>query len=69
MTAQLLDLAGSRATASEVLNLAQAAPVRARFGFTDDDLDEITDWVREPGIRWGFDKEHRGAVRAGPRRP
>jgi exodeoxyribonuclease V gamma subunit len=59
VAAQLLGLAGGRATASEVLNLAQAAPVRARFGFVDNDLDTITAWVRESGIRWGFDKEHR----------
>lgn len=59
MAAQLLDLAGGRATASEVLNLLQTDPVRARFGFTDDDLDDITDWVRESNIRWGFDSEHR----------
>lgn len=57
--AQLLAIAGTRATASQVLNLAQAAPVRARFGFTDDDLDAITDWVRQSNIRWGFDPQHR----------
>ncbi|GJF08053.1 RecBCD enzyme subunit RecC [Mycolicibacterium cyprinidarum] len=56
---QLLELAGGRATASEVLNLAEAAPIRFRFGFTDDDLDAIGDWVRESNIRWGFDREHR----------
>ncbi len=56
---ELLAIAGTRATASQVLNLAQAAPIRARFRFTDDDLDAITDWVREANIRWGFDKEHR----------
>jgi exodeoxyribonuclease V gamma subunit len=33
--------------------------VRARFGFTDDDLDAITDWVRKSGIRWGFDQQSR----------
>ncbi|BBX65224.1 RecBCD enzyme subunit RecC [Mycobacterium saskatchewanense] len=59
VAAGLLDLAGSRATATQVLNLAQAAPVRARFGFSDDDLDQITEWVREANIRWGFDKSHR----------
>lgn len=59
VAAQLLALAGGRATASEVLNLAQAAPVRARFGFTDDNLEDITRWVRQAGIRWGFDAEHR----------
>ncbi len=46
-------------TASEVLNLAQAPPVRARFGFTDDDLEAITRWVRQANIRWGLDQQHR----------
>ncbi len=59
VASELLTLAGSRVTASEVLNLVQSEPVRARFGFTDDDLDDITSWVREANIRWGFDKEHR----------
>jgi exodeoxyribonuclease V gamma subunit len=59
VAAQVLTLADGRATASEVLNLAEAAPVRARFGFTDDDLESITAWVRESGIRWGIDNAHR----------
>lgn len=59
VASQLLALAGGRATSSEVLNLAHAAPVRARFGFTDDDLEDITRWVRQANIRWGFDQEHR----------
>ncbi len=59
VAAELLAIAGTRATASQVLNLAQAAPVRDRFRFTDDDLDAITDWVRESNIRWGFDAEYR----------
>jgi exodeoxyribonuclease V gamma subunit len=56
---QLLHLAGSRVTASEVLNFAQSAPVRARFGFTDDNLEDITRWVRQANIRWGFDQHTR----------
>lgn len=56
---RVLALASGRVTASEVLNLAQAAPVRARFGFTDDNLEDITRWVREANIRWGFDQESR----------
>lgn len=59
VAAALLDLVGSRATASAVLNLAQTAPVRARFAFTDDDLETVTDWVREANIRWSFDAAHR----------
>jgi exodeoxyribonuclease V gamma subunit len=58
-TAQLLALVGGRATASEVLNFAEMGPVRARFGFSDDDLDVVNGWVRESGIRWGFDRDHR----------
>src|SRR3546814_15666427 len=59
VAATLLDLAGGRTTASEVLDLAQVEPVRQRFGFSDDDLAALTGWVREAGIRWSFDKEHR----------
>jgi exodeoxyribonuclease V gamma subunit len=59
VAAQLLSLADGRATASEVLNLAQAGPVRARFAFTDDDLDVLSEWVRSSGVRWGFDQRHR----------
>ncbi|OBK38209.1 exodeoxyribonuclease V subunit gamma [Mycobacterium sp. 1245111.1] len=59
LASQLLSLADGRVTATEVLNIAQTAPVRARFGFTDDDLESITRWVRQANIRWGFDQEHR----------
>ena len=59
VAAQLLALAGGRATASEVLNLAESAPVRARFAFTDDDVEALTAWVRQANIRWGFDQPHR----------
>jgi exodeoxyribonuclease V gamma subunit len=59
VASQLLVLAAGRATSSEVLNLAAAAPIRARFEFSDDDLEDITRWVREANIRWGFDSAHR----------
>ncbi len=59
VASQLLDIADARATASQVLNLAQAPPVRARFAFSDDDLDTISQWVRQAEIRWGFDADHR----------
>ena len=59
VASQLLHLTSSRVTATEVLDIASTAPVRARFGFTDDDLVDITDWVREANIRWGFDPRHR----------
>jgi exodeoxyribonuclease V gamma subunit len=63
LLAALLDLAGGRVTASQVLDLAASAPVRRRFRFTDDDLERIRDWVDGAGIRWGLDAEHRAPFR------
>lgn len=56
---RLLDLAGSRVTASDVLDFAAFAPVRHRFGFDDDELSTLADWVAAAGARWGLDAEHR----------
>jgi exodeoxyribonuclease V gamma subunit len=56
---ELLDLAGGRAPATQVLDLARAEPVRRRFGFSDDDLEQLDTWAREAGVRWAFDAEHR----------
>ena len=36
-----------------------AEPVRRRFGFSDDDLEQLDTWARESGVRWAFDAEHR----------
>ncbi|MFZ5847672.1 MAG: exodeoxyribonuclease V subunit gamma [Actinomycetota bacterium] len=59
LAATLVELAGGRVTATEVLDLAAAEPVRRRFGFTDDDLAQLTLWVDQAGIRWGLDAHHR----------
>ena len=57
----LVEIAGGRVTATEVLDLASAEPVRQRFGFTDDDLARLALWVDQAGIRWGIDARHRGS--------
>ena len=54
LAATLVQLAGGRATASEVLDLAGSVPVRHRFGFDDEELAELTQWVDRAGIRWGL---------------
>ena len=59
VVAQLLDLAASRMTASDVLDLADREPVRRRFRLEDEDLARIRDWVADSGIRWGLDAAHR----------
>ncbi|MCW2812877.1 MAG: recC [Nocardioides sp.] len=60
VAADLVALAGGRVTASDVLDLASTASVRLRFGFSDDDLDRVTRWVGQAGIRWGIDAVQRG---------
>lgn len=59
VAAQLLEVAGGRVPASQVLDLAQHPAVRHRFALSDDDLDTISAWVRESGVRWGLDRPHR----------
>ena len=53
LLARLLDLAGGRVEASAVLDLAACAPVRHRFGFTDDELDRVRGWAVATRVRWG----------------
>ncbi|HSS66980.1 MAG TPA: exodeoxyribonuclease V subunit gamma [Nocardioidaceae bacterium] len=57
--AALLELAEARLTASQVLDLAAMPPVRARFGFDDESLERVGDWVRRSGVRWGLDADAR----------
>src|SRR3954452_7656861 len=59
VVARLLELADERLTASQVLALADREPVRRRFGFDDEDVARLEEWVRSSGVRWGLDGEHR----------
>jgi exodeoxyribonuclease V gamma subunit len=59
VVARLIELAGERVTASQVLDLVDREPVRRRFDLDDDDLARIERWVADSGIRWGLDAEHR----------
>jgi exodeoxyribonuclease V gamma subunit len=59
----LLDLAGGRVTASQVLDLASRDPVSRRFGFDEEDLAQVERWLAGSGIRWGLDAEHRAPWR------
>jgi exodeoxyribonuclease V gamma subunit len=65
VVSQLLALADQRATASQLLDLAGREPVRRRFGFDDDELSRLQEWVAESGIRWGFDATHREPFKLG----
>jgi exodeoxyribonuclease V gamma subunit len=59
VVARLIELAGERLTASQVLDLADREPVRRRFGLDDDEIGRLEEWVRASGIRWGLDAAHR----------
>jgi exodeoxyribonuclease V gamma subunit len=61
VVARLLELTTARATASEVLDLADREPVRRRFRIGQDDMSRLEEWVATAGARWGFDASHRSA--------
>ncbi len=60
---RLLELAGARLTASEVLDLLASGPVRHRFRLDDDDLDRLRELATSSGVRWGLDGAHRAPYR------
>ncbi|MGI9017525.1 MAG: exodeoxyribonuclease V subunit gamma [Euzebya sp.] len=51
----LLGLAAGRVSATRLLDLAGSEPVRRRFGFSDDDLEQLEEWITNSGMRWGLD--------------
>lgn len=60
---RLVELAGGRITATEVLDLLGSSAVRHRFDVDEDDLAQIGLWVDQAGIRWGFDAAARADFR------
>ena len=70
LLSQILELAANRVTATQLLDLAGDQAVRTRFGFTEDDIEQLRDWATAANARWGLDAAHRapyglGAYRAG----
>ncbi len=61
VASQLLELAGSRVTAAQLVDFASREPVRRRFGLDEDSLAQIERWVAGTGVRWGLDGAHRSA--------
>ncbi|MCP4808076.1 MAG: exodeoxyribonuclease V subunit gamma [Proteobacteria bacterium] len=55
----VLALVDGRVSASQVLDLLGHAPLRDHVHIGAEDVDAITDWVRNAGIRWGIDADHR----------
>lgn len=58
----LLDLAPSRANATDIVDLLALEPVRTKFALDENEIDVVREWVRSSGIRWGEDADHRNAA-------
>ncbi len=56
---RVLALVGGRHSASQLLDLLNLAPIADRFQIQVAELDEISEWVRETGIRWAVDEDDR----------
>lgn len=56
----LVDLVDSRFVVSDVFQLFHCAALRRRFNFSENDLDQLNDWIDQAMIRWGRDAAHRG---------
>jgi exodeoxyribonuclease V gamma subunit len=59
----LLELADSRVTAAQALDLLASPPVRLRFRLDETDLERLRLLATRAGVRWGLDAEHRGRFR------
>ena len=55
---QLLALATSRCTATDVFGLLQQPVVARSFGLDDEALLQVHDWMRDSGIHWALDQDH-----------
>ncbi len=51
----LLALPRSRLTAPEVMDWLQVAPIARRFSLNQEELETLTGWIAESGVRWGWD--------------
>ncbi|PTQ67287.1 exodeoxyribonuclease V subunit gamma [Pseudomonas sp. GV071] len=55
----LLALEQSRFGAEEILTWLEQPAIARRAGIENEDLPLLRDWLREAGVRWGRDSEHR----------
>ena len=58
----LLGLPDSRLVITEVLDWLEVTSVRARFGLSESELDELKDWLTRARVRWGMNGEQRARL-------
>ena len=55
----VFQIAKSRVTLTDVLDLLSIDPVRANFGIAAEDIERIGKWLDALMVRWGIDAKHR----------
>ncbi|HEX9971075.1 MAG TPA: exodeoxyribonuclease V subunit gamma, partial [bacterium] len=55
----ILELAGSRFAASQVIAILENESVQQKFQLTHSDLELTRQWIQDTRIRWGIDAKHR----------
>lgn len=55
----LLSLVAGRASLTEVLGFVQRGPVRQRLGWGASEVEQVSAWAADLGVRWGLEAEHR----------
>lgn len=58
----LLSLSSARITGAEVLDWLEMPAIRSRFLISEDEMDDIKDWVNALNIRWGLSETHRDKI-------
>jgi exodeoxyribonuclease V gamma subunit len=61
-TSALLQLVAGRFDVDSVLEFLALGPVRERFGFDEDNLGVIGEWVEATSVRWGLDPSQRARM-------
>lgn len=56
---RILDLARSRLTGPEVMELLACPAIREKFGISAEELPRFRLWLQDAGVCWGVDEEHR----------
>jgi exodeoxyribonuclease V gamma subunit len=59
---RILELTGSRFTASSVMSILESVALQRRFELAEPDLEIIRGWIEKTGIRWGIDAAHRARL-------
>ena len=55
----ILGLKNSKFKVSEILDILETEAVRDAFEIEDKELDYVRKWIKESGMRWGINSEHR----------